>query len=174
MRVLVFGRAEGTGIGLLAAGLASLAIGLYPYGTFLLFARAYYALDDSRTPALAAIASALLGVATMIGLGALTHGNARVAALGIGNTVAYTVGALVLGTGVVRRVGHGILPDHLAAVVASSGVLALGAWLAMRALDPAGRVATLAALAVIGLVALGVYVALARRWLAPAVAGATA
>jgi hypothetical protein len=53
-------------------------------------------------------------------------------------------------------------------------VLALGAWLAMRALDPAGRVATLAALAVIGLVALGVYVALARRWLAPAVAGATA
>jgi putative peptidoglycan lipid II flippase len=174
MRVLVFGRAEGTGITLLAAGLASLAIGLYPYGTFLLFARAYYALDDSRTPALAAIASALLGVATMIGLGVITHGNARVAALGIGNTVAYTVGALVLGTGVVRRVGHGIVPAHLAAVVASSVLLAGGAWLAMRALDPAGRVATLAALTVIGLVALGAYVALARRWLTPAVVGAAA
>ncbi len=35
---------------LLAAALAGLGIGLLPYSVFLLFARALYALDDSRTP----------------------------------------------------------------------------------------------------------------------------
>jgi putative peptidoglycan lipid II flippase len=168
MRVVVFGRAAGTGVELLAAGFASLAIGLYPYGVFLLFARAYYALDDSRTPAFAAIASALVGVATMVGLGALTHGNARVAALGIGHTVAYSVGTCALGVGLMRRFGRNILPPHLGAVVGLSVALAGLAWLAMRALDPETRVATLAALVVIGGLGLATYGLVARRWLQPA------
>ena len=39
MRVVAFGRAEGTGVELLAAALASLAVGLFPYGAFLLLSR---------------------------------------------------------------------------------------------------------------------------------------
>jgi putative peptidoglycan lipid II flippase len=175
MRVVVFGRAAGTGVELLAAGFASLALGLYPYGVFLLFARAYYALDDSRTPAYAAITSALVGVATMVGLGALTHGNARVAALGIGHTVAYSVGTVALGTGLIRRIGRHILPRHLGAVVLVSSALAGLAWLAMHALGPETRAATLAALVVIGGLGLGAYSLFARRWLQPAnTVGATA
>ena len=50
MRVIAVGQSKG-GAGVLAAALASLALGLYPYSAFLLFARALYALDDSRTPA---------------------------------------------------------------------------------------------------------------------------
>ena len=50
MRLVAFGSAAKTGPELLAAGMASLALGLYPYGAFLLLARGYYALGDSRTP----------------------------------------------------------------------------------------------------------------------------
>ena len=55
MRVAAFGQAtKGDGVGLLAAGLASLAIGLYTYSAFLLFAARYYALGNSRIPAVVA------------------------------------------------------------------------------------------------------------------------
>ena len=55
MRIVAFGRAEGTGVELLAAALAALAVGLFPYGAFLLLARAYYALGDTKTPAFVAL-----------------------------------------------------------------------------------------------------------------------
>ena len=99
MRLVAFGSASKTGPGLLAAGIASLAIGLYPYSAFLLLARSWYALGDSRTPAIVAIGSALLGVAVMIVGSQFTHGAARVAALGFGHSAAYLVGAIVLGIG---------------------------------------------------------------------------
>ena len=137
MRVVVFGRAAGSGVELLAAGLASLAVGLYPYGVFLLLARAYYALDDSRTPAFAAIASAVVGVVTMIGLAAVTHGTARVAALGIGHSVAYAVGALFLGIGLTRHIGPGMLPRHVVAITGYSCLLATLGWLAIASVRPA-------------------------------------
>ena len=47
-----------TGSALMAAGVAGLALGLPAYGAFRLLAAAWYALDDSRTPALAAVVSA--------------------------------------------------------------------------------------------------------------------
>ena len=103
----------------------------------------------------------------MIGLAAVTHGAARVAALGIGHTVAYTVGAGILGVGLVRRTGGGLTPRHLGVVVAYSSVLAALAWLAMRALDPDTRAATFVALAVVGSAGLVAYGAVARRWLQP-------
>ena len=87
MRLVAFGSAAKTGPALLAAGVASLALGLYPYGAFLLLARSYYALGDSRTPAIVAIGSALLGV---VDDDRREPGHARrgaVAALGIGHTV---------------------------------------------------------------------------------------
>ena len=62
MRVIAVGQSKG-GAGVLAAALASLALGLYPYSAFLLFARALYALDDSRTPAVVALVTAIVGAA---------------------------------------------------------------------------------------------------------------
>ncbi|MDQ2650216.1 MAG: hypothetical protein M3Z03_11775, partial [Actinomycetota bacterium] len=62
MRVVSFGEAEATGPGLLAAGLATLAVGLFPYSAFLLLSRAFYALGDSRTPGLASLVAAGVGV----------------------------------------------------------------------------------------------------------------
>ena len=164
MRLVAFGSAAKTGPALLAAGLASLSLGLYPYGAFLLLARSYYALGDSRTPAVVAIGSAVVGVATMIVGSAMTHGAARVAALGIGHSVAYLLGFIVLSIGVRRRTGRSIVPRELAIAIVISSAVATAVWFAMRALDPAGRIETIACLALVGSLGTGVYALAIRHW----------
>jgi putative peptidoglycan lipid II flippase len=141
MIVFAFGEAADNGVDLLAAGLASLALGLFAYGAFLMLARAYYALGDSRTPAVVALLSGLLGVAAM-GVGVLlTEGAARVAALGIGHSIAYTAGVVVLSVGLSRRTGHAIVPRALPRAVAWSGVIGVAGWWVAYTLDPSGRLA---------------------------------
>jgi putative peptidoglycan lipid II flippase len=164
MRLVAFGSAAKTGPGLLAAGIASLSLGLYPYGAFLLLARSYYALGDSRTPAVVAIGSAILGVITMLVGSRLTHGTARVAALGIGHSTAYLVGMIVLGVGCRRRTGRSIVPHLLPIATAISAVIAFAAWIVLRGIDPRGRLATVACLVLVGGVGTGVYALAVRRW----------
>lgn len=164
MRLVAFGSATKTGPALLAAGIASLALGLYPYGAFLLIARSYYALGDSRTPAIVAIGSAVLGVGTMVVGSHLTHGAARVAALGIGHSAAYLIGVIVLGVGCRRRTGRSIVPRQLPIAVVIASLIAALVWFAMRAIDPTGRITTLATLALVGGIATGVYALSVRRW----------
>ena len=126
MRVVSFGAASADGPGLLAAALAALAVGLLPYGAFLLLARAYYALGDSRTPGLVSLGSAVVGVVVMA-LGAFTaDGRARVAVLGAGHSVAYAVGAAVLFAGLARRAGGDLWPQSLGRMVATSA--GVGLW----------------------------------------------
>ena len=151
MRVVSFGGVGVEGTRLIAAGVASLAVGLVGYSAFLLFARAYYALGDSRTPALVALASAVVGVAVMVVGGLSFHGGAVVAALGLGHSVAYTLGAVVLGVGIARRTGQRVWPRALVPAVVAAIPGAVVAWLVGAAVEPAGRVLT--ALLVIGLVA---------------------
>ena len=82
---------------LLAAALASLGAGLFFYSGFLLLARGFYARGDSRTPAVVALGSAVIGSVVMIvGVNSVDGGPARVAMLGIGHSVAYLLGAAVL------------------------------------------------------------------------------
>ncbi len=154
MRVAAFGQAtRAGGVGLLAAGLAALAIGLYTYSAFLLFARAYYALGDSRVPALTALASAVVGITVMVIGGSLTSGRTTVAVLGFGHTVAYAFGALVLWIGLARRTGHLVVPKSLGRSTLVAAPVATAMWLAFRILEPVGRLATLAEL--VGIVLLG-------------------
>jgi putative peptidoglycan lipid II flippase len=164
MRAVSFGETEGDGVQLLAAALASLALGLFPYSMFFLLSRAYYALDDSRTPAFAAIGSAVAGVLVMVVVGSMTEGAARIAALGLGHSVAFALGAGVLAIGIARRAGGSILPHRIGAVLAISIVLAVAAWALLQAVDPSGRVESAGFLAVVGLAGVGLYVAVARRW----------
>jgi putative peptidoglycan lipid II flippase len=157
MTVVAFGEASENGVALLAAGVASLAIGLFPYGAFLLLARAYYALGDSRTPAIVAIATGVFGVVAM-GIGALlTEGAARVAALGIGHTIAYVTGAVVLCIGLSRRTGHAVLPRALPRALAWSALLGVAGWWIARTIDPAGRLENAVLCAVIGIAGAALY-----------------
>jgi len=163
MRVVAFGEARAQGPGLIAAALVGLAFGLLPYGALLLLARAYYALGDSRTPAVVAIVSALVGVATMAGLALATQGQARVAALGIGHSVAYLVGAAALAFSLARRLGRPIVARMLPASLSAAGLLACMAWAATETVDPRGRAASLGWLAAVGAVGGVAYVAVVRR-----------
>lgn len=163
MRVIAFGEAGGDGTGLIAAAVASLAFGLYPYGALLLLARAYYALGDGRTPAIVAIAGAAIGVAAMAVVASLTDGAARVAALGIGHTMAYLAGAGALAIALRRRIGRPIVTRLFPVVLAVAAPLGLVAWLATRAVDPTGRPAALAWTAAVGLVGGAAYAGAMRR-----------
>ena len=82
MAVLAFGEAaEGDGPELLGAALVGLAVGIPLYGGFLLLTRVAYALGDSRTPAVASLAVAVLGGAGML-IGGGDHGGSRHAGAG--------------------------------------------------------------------------------------------
>ncbi|MGH9116609.1 MAG: murein biosynthesis integral membrane protein MurJ [Acidimicrobiales bacterium] len=161
MRAVSAGATEGGGVLLLAAAVASLAVGLFPYSAFLLLARGYYAIGDSRTPGVMALVSAALGVAAMAVGAALTDGAARVAALGLGHSLAYTVGAVVLGVRLARRLGGSLVPARFGRVVAIAGVVGTAGWVAQRTLLPAdaSRLADIAFVAAIGLVGAGVVAA---------------
>lgn len=143
MRVVAFGgAARGDGAQLLAAGVASLAVGLVPYSAFLLFARAYYALGNSRVPALVALGSGALGVAVMVVGGRAFEGAAAVGMLGLGHSVAYGLGAVVLGVGLYRRTGVSVWPSALVRAGAVVAPVALACWLTGRAVEPSSRIAT--------------------------------
>ncbi len=175
MRVVSFGEVSAQGPGLLAAALAALALGLLPYGAFLLLARAYYALGDSRTPGLASLVVAAVGVAIMAIGSIVSDGSARIGMLGLGHSAAYLLGAVVLSRGLARRTGGAVHPRGLARMASVSAAVGLVAWAAGRALiEPTlGRgvetlaVATVAAVGLIAIVGgyrlLGLHVGLTRR-----------
>jgi putative peptidoglycan lipid II flippase len=162
MRVIAVGQSKG-GAGVLAAALASLALGLYPYSAFLLFARALYALDDSRTPAIVALVTAIVGAVVMLVVGVNVHGTAVVAAAGLGHTLAYTLGSLVLAGVIRRRLGHSIFPRALLPTTAIAGGFALVAWLVHQELQPTERPLAFAFVAVVGVIAGAIYLVIWRR-----------
>src|SRR6478752_3191757 len=148
---------------LFAAALASLGVGLFTYGTFLFFARASYALGDSRTPAFIAGASALVGAGVMV-VGGLSfeHDTAKVAALGLGHSAAYLVGTLVLGAVLRKRIGHGFFPPAFLPALGASAALGGLAWLVEDLVAPSGELADVLVLAAIGVIGLGLYLLLLR------------
>jgi putative peptidoglycan lipid II flippase len=163
MEVVAFGQAEG-GADLMAAGVIGLALGLPAYGAFRLFAAAWYALDDSRTPALAAVTSAVAGVGLMVALVPVTDGDARIFALGVGHTVGFVLGTGWLAGRLVRSRGISLRPQSLPAVTGLAVGLGALAWLAVDAWSPDGRAATFLCLVVVGGLAAAVYYGAVRRF----------
>jgi putative peptidoglycan lipid II flippase len=161
MRVVAFG-VDRRGVGLLASGLAGLAVGMLPYALFLLFARSMYALGDSRTPALVAMVCGVVGVAA-VAIGAhLTDGAARVGAIGLGNSVAYALGAVVLGRMLRRRVQEPLLGAHAISPVICAAIAGTAVWLSLQVAAPTGRIASAIAVTIAGVVGGAAYVAMVR------------
>lgn len=180
MRTVSFGATGGDDSELLAAAVAGLAVGLGPYGAFLLLARGYYALGDSRTPGITSVAAALAGVAAMAVGSVVADGAARIFALGLGHSLAYTVGVAVLGAGLVRRTRRRLWPAALGRIAAVSAAAGVAAWAASGALVGAdaprwadaavvvGCGAVGAAAVLLGYRLLGVRAALSERASVPA------
>ena len=156
-----------TDSGLLAAAVVGLAAGLFAYSAFLLLARGYYSLGDSRTPGVVSLAAATVGVVVMAISAALVDGTGRIVLLGLGHSAAYTVGAAVLAGGLMHRTGASLRPAAIGRVALVSAVAGVGGWIAAEALlgDDPGRLPALAA--VVGIAAVGaVVVAAGYRLLA--------
>ena len=166
MRLVEFGETGRNGVELLAAALAGLAAGLYPYSAFLLFSRGYYALDESRFPGLVALGSATCGVAVMVGAALWLDGAARIAVLGLAHSLAYAIGATVLAVGLSRRTGASLWPAALVRMVLISGVVGGGVWAASRWLlgDDPGRLADLVFLAAAGALGAALVVGAYKIW----------
>jgi putative peptidoglycan lipid II flippase len=163
LRVVTIGETGRSGASLIAAALVTLSIGLFPYGAFLLLARAFYALGDSRTPALAALGTSVVGVAVML-VGAIAcDGTARIAVLGVGHTTTYVVGTLWLGTLLTRRIGQSIVPLGVARIAAIATIAGAAAWVVASAIGQGDHtrvtavVASVAGAAVGGAIVLGAY-----------------
>ena len=154
LRAVTFGETGEVGASLIAAALVTMAVGLLPYSAFLLLARGFYALGDSRTPALTSVVSAVAGVLVMLAGALLADGTARVGLLGLGHSAAFLVGALWLGVLLTRRIGSTLVPSGIVRMLAVAAVAGAAAWrtaLAVAGDDPA-RLDALAATAVAGAV----------------------
>lgn len=131
MRIVAAAVSEtGEGDRYLAIALATLALGLFPYGAFLMLARAYYALGDSKTPGLVSLGVAATGLAVLAIGAPLTDGGARIAVLGLAHSSAYVVGLVCLTVGLSRRVGGSVFPAPVAAMIGASGLMGVAVFLA--------------------------------------------
>lgn len=120
----------GDGDSFLGAALATLAIGLFPYSAFLMLARAYYAIDDSRTPGLVSLGVAATGLGILAVGAPLTESTARVTVMGLAHSTAYLVGMVALLIGLSRKAGGSILPRPVVAMAGASAATAAVVWFA--------------------------------------------
>lgn len=156
---LEYGAMTPEGSVLVARTLAAFALGLPAYSTFLVLTRAFYALSDTRTPALVNLAMVVVsgGVGAILFLTAPDDWS--VPGLALGHSLGAGLGALVL----VRLLGGRVsdLGDWGASATRSVlGVApaALVMWLSTLTFAGSGRVDSLLELTVAGLAGAGTYV----------------
>jgi putative peptidoglycan lipid II flippase len=158
MSIVAFGAASGPqSVELLAAALASLGVGLVPYGAFFLLARAFYVLGDSRTPALWSAVGSSIGVAAMLAAGATTSGTATVVGLGLAHSLAYTIAAAALLVVLKQRVGAWAVPRALPGCAAVAAIAGAAVWWLERLWTPTGRPVVVFAVVALCVLAGGIY-----------------
>ncbi len=100
---LLFQHGATTGVSteLVAQTLQAMALGLFSFSVFQLLLRAFYAMQDTRTPATVNVGA--VAVNTVVNL--VLVGTLGVQGLALGLVVAYTVGAIALAVLMARRLG---------------------------------------------------------------------
>ncbi|HET6776790.1 MAG TPA: murein biosynthesis integral membrane protein MurJ [Actinomycetota bacterium] len=112
---------------LVSGVLRTFALGLFQFSTFMLFLRAFYAMQDTRTPALINVFAVGLNTAANFALFPLLG----VRGLALGHATAYTFAAIAAGVLLRRRLGGiegRLLARGLAKIVAGAAVTAAAAW----------------------------------------------
>lgn len=146
---------------LVADVLVAFAVGLFPFSTFQLLLRAYYSMQDTRTPALVNVVAVVVNVAAdVVFVLVLDLG---VQGLALGHALSYVVGSLAL-TILIRRRLHGLGGRRILASVGRTAVAGVAtaavAWLVARGAANAFGTATIAeqGIQVFGAVAAGLAV----------------
>jgi putative peptidoglycan lipid II flippase len=102
-RLIVFGEADTAGPEPVARALIAFAPGVVPYGLSFLLSRVLIARGEIRQAAVISVVTAVVGVTTMVVLAGAFDDGDRAAALALAHSIAYTVSALVLAPGALRR-----------------------------------------------------------------------
>jgi putative peptidoglycan lipid II flippase len=150
--------------------LAVFAVGLLPFSIYQLQARAFYALRDTRTPALVqcAVCAVLIGVDVLLAAVLPTH--LRVFGLAAGHACAYLVGVVISAIALSRRLGPRGQVDavralpllvRLAPAALAAGAAAAGLSAILHSRLSPGPTGSLLVLAPAALLALVVYTAIA-------------
>jgi putative peptidoglycan lipid II flippase len=121
---------------LVSGVLTFFALGLFPFSAFLLFLRAFYAMQDTRTPALVNV----LAVGVNVGANLALFPVLGVRGLALGHSIAYVVAAVTAGI-VLRRRLAGLEGRRLAAglgrILAAAALTGGAAWSAARLMSRA-------------------------------------
>jgi putative peptidoglycan lipid II flippase len=170
----------------LAAGIVAFAPGLLGYGLFALLSRALYARGDNRLAALATGVGWSVAIGAAYALSAAMPRSARVAALGLANSVGMAVLGAILLAIVARRAGRAALTGvgrvavvgSAAAVSAGLAGWAVGRWFAAAVGGTPGDAAALIQGMLCGVVVVMVFAGIAypldRHDVRPMVAAAAA
>ncbi|HEX9122104.1 MAG TPA: murein biosynthesis integral membrane protein MurJ [Actinomycetota bacterium] len=144
--VLQHGAANRADTRLVSGILVYFALGLFAYSLFQLLLRAFYAMQDTRTPALVNIAA--VGLNTVVNFVYFFSLHLGVRGLALGSTTAYTFGSVVMLL-LIRRRLHGLagrrILSTLGRTVVAGGATAAAAWGVARTLGSALGTATVAA-----------------------------
>ena len=149
---------------------AVFSLGLLPYMMFQLLLRVFYAMHDSRTPALIGCVTMVLNIATNLIALAVLPPQHVVAGLGAGFGVSNLVGTLVAWQVLRRRIGgldgrvigRGLVRMHAAAI--PGVVFAIAVSVMLGAVIPGGRIAALATVTLGGAGAMLLYVMFAKAF----------
>jgi putative peptidoglycan lipid II flippase len=162
-RATLFGEGSGAGAALIADTIAAFAPGLLGYGLVYLLARAFYALGDTRTPALVTVGLAVGGAVAMVVAFSAASGRARVPAVAGAHSAAYVAAAAVLLVLLARRLETPVLGRVLVPVGRClGGAVVAGVVMAgiVRLVDGGGRTQSILQLLAAGGAGLAVYAAL--------------
>ena len=144
---------------LVAGVLVFFSLGLFSFSTFQLLLRAYYSMQDTRTPALVNIAAVCLNV--LVDLVLVLALGMGVRGLALGHAIAYTFGSIGLLALIRRRLGGldgGRIVSGLSRTFLAAGITAALAWLVARGIGEWVGTGTLGGRAaqVLGAVAAGI------------------
>jgi putative peptidoglycan lipid II flippase len=144
-------------------------LGLVPYTVFFVLVRGYYALEDTRTPALVNLLLNALNVAGALLLFSLAPDDLKVQALAAAYLPAYTVAAVVMWVLLSRRLGGlevfttvQALVRLIVAAVPAGLLMLLVSWAATTALG-SGRLGSLVGILVALPLGAGLFLLVARR-----------
>jgi putative peptidoglycan lipid II flippase len=160
---LRYGAMTEAGAMLVARCLAAFAVGLPAYSIFLVFTRAFYAVGDTRTPALVNAGAVAAASAAGALLFLAAPGGWEVPALAAGHSAGFGAGAAVLASVFARKEGRVRSTQLMASTVRSTGAaLAAGAamWLVAGALPGEGIGGSLVTLVIAGVVGAAAYAGL--------------
>jgi putative peptidoglycan lipid II flippase len=153
----------------IGSALAGFAVALLPFSCFQLQLRAFYAMADSRTPALVNFVVAGINICAALALSALIPDRQRAVALALAFATAYTVGAVVC-LGLLRRRlsgvdGARVLQTAVRVAVASVPAAVLTAVIAhlVRSALGHGTIGSLATVVFAGVAGAALFLALALR-----------